>query len=247
MDKKVLKEIHDIQEMMGVEKVGAPIMKMFKMNVPEEMTEVEEGEMTEQYKIPTFKDGDKLCDVYCGLKAMRRGSKGENVKLIQQALIDCGFELPQFGADGDYGSETKAAVLKFQNGNESIKLKDGVVGPETIRGMVATECAGMSGLQLDMCKCNQKKTSDDEMSDLSDEQIKGREAAERYEKEQRKKREEDMMKKDLPSDFKLPIKGDGYECEKCPSYVNRMPGPKRNELLDFEAWCINNCDTKVVV
>ena len=244
MDKKVLKEIHDIQEMMGVEKVGAPIMKMFKMNVPEEMTEVEEGEMTEQYKIPTFKDGDKLCDVYCGLKAMRRGSKGENVKLIQQALVDCGFELPQFGVDGDYGSETKAAVLKFQNGNESITLRDGVVGPETIRGMVASECAGMAGLQLDMCKCNQKKISDkisdDKISDLSPEQRKGREAADKYEEEQRKKREEEMMQK-------LPIKGDGYECEKCPSYINRMPGPRRKELTKFEAWCINNCDTKVVV
>ena len=30
------------------------------------MTEVEEGEMTEQYKIPTFKDGDIICDVFCG-------------------------------------------------------------------------------------------------------------------------------------------------------------------------------------
>ena len=31
-----------------------------------------------------------------------------------------------------------------------------------------------------------------------------------------------MMKKDLPSDFKLPIKGDGYDCESCPKYVNMM-------------------------
>ncbi len=242
MDKKVLKEIHDIHEMMGIDKVAKPIMKMFKMDVPEEMTEVEEGEMTEQYKIPTFKDGDMLCDVYCGVKAMRRGSKGENVKMIQQSLIDCGFELPEFGVDGDYGSETRSAVLSFQNGNESITLRDGVVGPETIRGMVASECAGMSGLKLDMCKCNRKKSMvpDDKLSDLSPDQKKGRDAADKYEKEQSKKREEEMMKK-------LPIKGDGYECGKCPKYVNRMPGPKRKELTSMEAWCINNCDTKVVV
>ena len=77
MDKKVLKEIHDIQEMMGIDKVAKPIMKAFKMNVPEEMTEVEEGEMTEQYKIPTFKDGDIICDVFCEVKSNEKRIKRE--------------------------------------------------------------------------------------------------------------------------------------------------------------------------
>ena len=245
MDKKVLKEIHEIQEMMGIDKVAKPIMKAFKMNVPEEMTEVEEveeGEMTEQYRIPTFKDGDIICDVFCGKKAMRKGSTGEAVKMLQQALIDCGFELPKFGIDGDYGSETKQAVLKYQNSRENITLKDGVIGPETMRALKADECASIEGWKLDLCDCG-----DEKISDLSPEQRKGREAADKYEKEQRKKREEDMMKKDLPSDFNLPIKGDGYDCEKCPSYVNLMPGPNQKGKTKFEAWCINNCDTKVVV
>ena len=30
MDKKVLKEIHDIQEMMGIDKVAKPIMKFLR-------------------------------------------------------------------------------------------------------------------------------------------------------------------------------------------------------------------------
>ena len=249
MDKKVLKEIHDIQEMMGIDKVAKPIMKAFKMNVPEEMTEVEEGEMTEQYKIPTFKDGDIICDVFCGKKAMRKGSKGEAVKMLQQALIDCGFELPKFGIDGDYGSETRQAVLNYQNSRESITLKDGVIGPETMRALKADECASIEGWRLDLCDCGDKKKSmipGEKISDLSPEQRKGREAAEKYEKEQRKKREEDMMKKDLPSDFKLPIKGDGYDCESCPKYVNMMPGPGKKGMTNKEAWCINNCGSKIV-
>ena len=53
--------------------------------------------------------------------------------MLQQALIDCGFELPKFGIDGDYGSETKQDVLKYQNSRENITLKDGVIGPETLR------------------------------------------------------------------------------------------------------------------
>jgi len=96
---------------------------------------------------------------------------------------------------------------------------------------------------LDLCDCGDKKksvTPGDKISDLSPEQRKGREAADKYEKEQRKKREEEMMKK-------LPIKGDGYECGKCPKYVNRMPGPGRKEMTNMEAWCINNCKTQVVV
>ena len=249
MDKKVLKEIHDIQEMMGIDKVAKPIMKAFKMNVPEEMTEVEEGEMTEQYKIPTFKDGDIICDVFCGKKAMRKGSKGEAVKMLQQALVDCGFELPKFGIDGDYGSETRQAVLKYQNSRESITLKDGVIGPETMRALKTDECASIEGWRLDLCDCGDKKKSDnipgdkisdDKISDLSPEQRKGREAADKYEKEQRKNREEDLMKK-------LPIKGDDYDCESCPKYVNMMPGPGRKGMTNKEAWCINNCGSKIVV
>ena len=56
-----------------------------------------------------------------------------------------------------------------------------------------------------------------------------------------------MMKKDLPSDFNLPIKGDGYDCEKCPSYVNLILSPNQKVKLSLKSWCINNCGTKVVV
>lgn len=39
---------------------------------------------------------------------------GADVKLLQKQLIHLGFKLPKFGADGDYGDETKAAVIAFQ-------------------------------------------------------------------------------------------------------------------------------------
>ena len=40
---------------------------------------------------------------------------GETVARVQQALIDMGFSLPRFGADGGWGGETIAAVRAFQS------------------------------------------------------------------------------------------------------------------------------------
>lgn len=36
------------------------------------------------------------------------------MRLLQQRLIAKGYHLPKYGADGDFGTETKAAVLAFQ-------------------------------------------------------------------------------------------------------------------------------------
>jgi peptidoglycan hydrolase-like protein with peptidoglycan-binding domain len=45
---------------------------------------------------------------------LKVGSKGEAVKELQEDLLALGYELPKYGADGDYGSETAAAVKAFQ-------------------------------------------------------------------------------------------------------------------------------------
>ena len=41
----------------------------------------------------------------------------ELVRSVQNALIARGYELPQFGADNNFGAETKAALVKFQRDN----------------------------------------------------------------------------------------------------------------------------------
>ena len=45
---------------------------------------------------------------------LKRGSKGVGVKAMQTALLSLGYSLPRFGADGDFGAETEAAVKAFQ-------------------------------------------------------------------------------------------------------------------------------------
>jgi hypothetical protein len=45
---------------------------------------------------------------------LRSGDAGTGVRDLQHALLRAGFQLPVFGADGDYGEETAAAVRVLQ-------------------------------------------------------------------------------------------------------------------------------------
>ncbi len=66
----------------------------------------------------------------------KAGSKGRSVQAIQQALYDVGHSLPVFGADGDYGGETTAAVKDWQNGHPPLD-DDGKVGFGTMGSLDA--------------------------------------------------------------------------------------------------------------
>src|SRR5690606_28754587 len=58
-------------------------------------------------------------------------SRGDTeLTAMQRALLELGYQMPQFGADGDYGGETVAAVQAFQA--DYGLLVDGVAGPETL-------------------------------------------------------------------------------------------------------------------
>lgn len=60
---------------------------------------------------------------------IRIGSKGEHVQYAQRLLIDLGYDLRRFGADGSFGAETEAAVKAFQKDHKL--TADGVIGPKT--------------------------------------------------------------------------------------------------------------------
>ncbi len=68
-----------------------------------------------------------------GERILQQGASGDAVTKIQQALIDAGFPLPQFGADGSFGSETKNALKDFQRASSLVD--DGKVGPATMSAL----------------------------------------------------------------------------------------------------------------
>ncbi|TDB52394.1 peptidoglycan-binding protein [Bacillus sp. CBEL-1] len=62
---------------------------------------------------------------------LKLGSKGDAVKALQQKLTSLGFNTN--GVDGMFGSNTSAAVKKFQSANGL--AADGIVGPNTYKAL----------------------------------------------------------------------------------------------------------------
>ena len=57
------------------------------------------------------------------------GSSGDEVKKLQQSLINAGYDLGSTGADGKYGPKTQAAVKQYQQANGL--AVDGIAGKNT--------------------------------------------------------------------------------------------------------------------
>lgn len=58
--------------------------------------------------------------------SLKRGHKGDYVKLLQQMLLDLGYKI---AVDGDFGAGTERVVIQFQKDNKLIQ--DGIVGVHT--------------------------------------------------------------------------------------------------------------------
>lgn len=67
------------------------------------------------------------------MRVLKKGTEGGDVKLVQERLMTLGYSLPNYGADGDFGSETERAVKSFQRAHG---LKDdGIVGEKTCKAL----------------------------------------------------------------------------------------------------------------
>ncbi|OCH21921.1 pesticin C-terminus-like muramidase [Aliivibrio logei] len=80
-------------------------------------------------------------------EVIKKGAKGDEVKLIQEALLKMKFDLGSAGADGDFGSGTESAIKTFQSTytptNEvhpdyKVGSADGVVGKNTLLALDET-------------------------------------------------------------------------------------------------------------
>ncbi|EOS50974.1 peptidoglycan recognition protein family protein [Adlercreutzia caecimuris] len=79
-------------------------------------------------------DGIAGPNTLSGCPTLRKGSKGNITKLMQQRLISIGYSCGKYGADGSFGSGTLAAVKKFQKAKGL--TTDGIVGRNTWRKLL---------------------------------------------------------------------------------------------------------------
>lgn len=61
---------------------------------------------------------------------MKKGDRGNEVCSLQEALLNWGFDIGKWGADGIFGKATQKAVLGFQRGMGLVP--DGIAGPRTM-------------------------------------------------------------------------------------------------------------------
>lgn len=88
------------------------------------------------YELPFLDYGDSIqtaetapIEVTLGSRMLKKSMTGNDVKELQEALIQLGYTLPSYGADGKYGSETEKAVKAFQKA-EGL-TQDGKYGDKT--------------------------------------------------------------------------------------------------------------------
>ncbi len=65
-------------------------------------------------KNEALKNDATLAAVSRGEVVLGKGAEGDGVKKLQEAMIKAGYDLKKFGADGDFGGETEAALKKIQ-------------------------------------------------------------------------------------------------------------------------------------
>ena len=70
-----------------------------------------------------------------GMRLLKRGCTGEDVRRLQTSLLELGYDLPKYGADGQYGQETESAVRQLQRAS-GVKV-DGVYGEESHAALMA--------------------------------------------------------------------------------------------------------------
>ena len=80
------------------------------------------------YQLPfiQYESAPALKPSLLGTRLLRRGMRGDDVKELQTLLLRLGYALPKYGADGDFGSETRSALRQFQ---KAARIEvDGVYG-----------------------------------------------------------------------------------------------------------------------
>lgn len=76
---------------------------------------------------------------------LSNGMSGEDVKKLQQSLVDKGYSVGSSGVDGIYGSATESAVKRYQQDN-GLQV-DGIAGDQTLGSLYKVNSSAATGNQ----------------------------------------------------------------------------------------------------
>lgn len=108
---------------------GRPDWSVFSTNVPTTPV-ADEKESTPAPEQPKV----KTCSVTLTLPVIEYGDENMWVKLMQTALICRGFSCGWYGADGEYGMQTKIGLYEFQKKNGL--TTDNICGQDTWKALL---------------------------------------------------------------------------------------------------------------
>ena len=82
-------------------------------------TRVSSRNWTHWYKLPFIDYGEgaehvPATEYTLGSRLLKKGMEGSDVKTLQELLLQLGYALSRYGADGEFGAETETAVKAFQ-------------------------------------------------------------------------------------------------------------------------------------
>lgn len=97
---------------------------------------------------------------------LRKGDKGEAVRELQEALVARGYNLPSSGIDGDFGAETRGAVIAFQQ--DAGLAVDGIAGPDTWAALDVAQIAPEETPEGDNHDGWETMTQNEKLDDLNE-------------------------------------------------------------------------------
>ena len=91
-----------------------------------------------------------LISITVSATTLSMGSRGEEVKKLQQSLTEKGYDIGE--VDGVFGTKTKEAVMAFQK-EKGLKV-DGIAGPETLSALeIQTQATNTSSDVYLLARC----------------------------------------------------------------------------------------------
>lgn len=175
-------------------------------------------------------------------KTLEKGSKGNEVKALQQALIDAGYNVGSSGADGIYGTNTVNAVKQYQRDNGL--TADGIVGKNTIAS-VNQKISSSSALKRQQeqeaaARAEEQAMAQEEQTKAQEAQARAEEQA-RVQAEREAQRQIEKQQKNAEFIAEMQRRGievpPGFEVQKqkgVGKFSENYPGlaPEEKELLD---------------